>query len=90
MYFQLCKAVLVIQIGKVMGHLFTGGQRDYGIVNKAICGSKESAAPNDELEHMERNCPSPYTCKLHTTRYLQWWWNSFILQISPPQNLLLW
>ena len=22
----------------------------YGIVNKAICGSKESAAPNDELE----------------------------------------
>ena len=34
---------LAIQIGRVMDRILPG-------VNKAICGSKESAAPNDKLE----------------------------------------
>ena len=32
------------------GSFITRWTKRYGIVNKAICGSKESAAPHDELE----------------------------------------
>ena len=36
--------------GKGMGPSYTGGQKRYGIVNKAICSTKESATNADELE----------------------------------------
>ena len=50
--------ILIFQFGKEFGHPDWQGYgsfihlwtKRYGIVNKAICGSKESAAPNDKLE----------------------------------------
>ena len=44
--FQLCKGVWPSRLAG----LWIGWTKRYGIVNKAICGSKECAAPNDELE----------------------------------------
>ena len=39
----------------------------YGIVNKAICGSKESAAPNDELETWKETVLPPLPGTHQTT-----------------------
>ena len=39
-----------MQIGRDMARLFIDGPRGMGIVNRAISGSKESAAPLEELE----------------------------------------
>ena len=37
----------------------------YGIVNKAICGSKDSAAPNDELETWKETVLLPTLASTH-------------------------
>ena len=49
-YLTTLQSSLVMMTGKVMGHLYTGGLKSMAFVNKAICGTKESATNADELE----------------------------------------
>ena len=61
----------------------------YGIVNKAICGSKESAAHNDELETWKEMVLLP-TLARYSPNDIYNGDETAILQVVATQNLLLW